>query len=195
LAKLHVSIEQLELKKKRAEVAAAELQEFVEKLDDIPAAWKKMGILKQQRFIKLVTDTITLTKPAPNWLVLDITWLFYDEWHNATRSLFYIWQRRGNGETWTGEEKDMLRVMYPGTDRASILEALPRRNWLAITNQAYEFGIERTYQYNNCSLPKFLSLDDAEFMEREGLELEAPGQRVWYKEAIEDKDSWSKQDS
>lgn len=195
LAKVHVSIEQLELKKKRAEVAAAELQEFVESLDDIPAAWKKMGILKQQRFIKLVTDTITLTKPAPNWLVLTITWMFYDEWHNATSSLFYIWQRRGNGEAWTDEEKDVLRVLYPGTDRASILEALPRRNWLAITNQAHEMGIDRAYQYSNTTVPKYISVDDVAFMEREGLVLEAPDQRVWYKEAIEDKDSWSKQDS
>ncbi|MGZ3646447.1 MAG: hypothetical protein ACXVCM_21660, partial [Ktedonobacteraceae bacterium] len=141
---------------------------------------------------KLVTDTITLTKPAPNWLVLTITWLFYDEWHNATSSLFYIWQRRGNGETWTDEEKDVLQVMYPGTDRASILEALPRRNWLAITNQAHVMGIERAYQYSNTSVPKYISLDDAAFMEQEELVLEAPGQRVWYKEAIEDKDSWSK---
>lgn len=195
LAKLHVSIQQLELKKKRAERAQAELQEFVEKLDDIPGAWKKMGILKQRRFINLITDKITLTKPAPNWLLLTITWSFYDEWHNATSSLFYIWQRRGNGETWTEEEKDVLRGMYPGTDRASILEALPRRNWLAITNQAYELGVERAYQYNNCRLPKYLSLYDAEFMECEGLVLEAPDQRVWYKEAVEDKDSWSRPDS
>src|SRR5712692_4671458 len=109
LAKLHISIEQLELKQKRAQVAQAELREFVEKLDDIPAAWKDMGAAKQHRFIKLVTERITLTKPSSNWLLLDITWLFYDEWHNAARSLFYIWQRRGRGEAWTEEEKRLLR--------------------------------------------------------------------------------------
>ena len=184
LARLHVSIEQLELKKKRAEVAQAELQEFVEKLDDIPAAWADMGIEKQRRFIRLVTDTITLTKPAPNWLVLDITWLFYDEWHNAARSLLYIWQIKSQHAAWTEEENTILCTLYPNTDRAAVLAALPRRNWYAIFNQALRLRVSRTYQRDNSPLPKCMSVDDATFMAQAGLELETRDQRVWYKEGI-----------
>ncbi len=191
LAKAYVSIEQLELKKKRAEIAQAELQEFVEKMDDIPAAWEGMRISKQRRFIRLVTESITLTKPSPNWLLLDITWLFYDEWHNATRSLFYIWQRDGRGEAWTEDETSILRRLYPHADRATVLQALPRRNWTAIISQSTRLGIARPYQVNNSGLPNILSVEDAAFMAQVGIELETPGQNVWYKEAIETEGSSS----
>jgi hypothetical protein len=189
LAKAYVSIEQLELKKKRAQIAQAELQEFVEEMDNIPAAWKGMRISKKQRFIRLVTESITLTKPSPNWLLLDITWLFYDEWHNATRSLFYIWQRDGRGEAWTDEENSILRRLYSHADRATILSALPRRHWIAIICQARRKGLSRAYQVSNSGLPNILSVEDAAFIAQVGIELETPGQNVWYKEAIYTKES------
>lgn len=189
LLKTHVSIEQLELKLKRTQRTQEELQEFVERLDDIPGAWKGMKSAKQHRFIKLATDKIMLTKPAPNWLLLDITWIFYDEWHNAVRSLFYIWQRDGRGEKWTDEEKQTLARMYEWASRRDMLQALPRRHWMAIIMQAKRQGLTRPYQVGNSALPLVVSMEDAAFMEREGLVLERPGQKVWFKEAIETEDS------
>ncbi len=181
LARLEVSINQLETKKSRAEVRVAELAEFVEKMDDIPAAWKGMGSAKRHRFIKLATESMTLTKPAPNWLQLEVVWL----WPDAPHSRCYIWQRTGKGESWTDEEKAILRMLYPQVDRATILQALPSRSWSAISNQAHDLGVGREYQLNNSQLHRLVSVDDAAFMAQVGIELEDPYQWAWWIEAIE----------
>ncbi len=192
LAKLHVSIGQLELKKKRAQVAAAELTKFAEKLDDIPAVWKEMRVSMQQRFIKLVVESITLSKPSPNWMLLDITWAYFNEWDESPRSLFYIWQKKGRGQSWNEEEKAILRQLYPYADRASILAALPRRNWYAIITQSTRMGVSRFCYSDEKGIPHTLSLDDAAFMRRVGLTFETADQVVWYKESIDRNESSSK---
>lgn len=177
LARLRRSIEQLEIKQARAKVAQAELAEFAEKQDDIPGVWKSWGIEKQRRFVKLVTEKVVLTKPAPNWLQLEIVWLWPDE----PQSLCYIWQRWGKGAAgWTEEENRALRLLYPDTDRATILATLPARSWSAITNQAHDLQIGRAYQFNNSSLHRLVSADDAAFMAQVGITLDDPYQRVWW---------------
>ena len=178
LARLHVTIKELTLKQQRAQAAAAEWAEFTTWLEDVPAIWKEMGSENRRRFVRLVTEQVTLTKPAHNWLQLTIQWL----WPDAPVDICFIWQRWGKGEIWSLEENHILHMLYPQADRQTILEALPNRSWSAINNQAHKLGILRLYQFNSSDLHRLLSLDDAAFMAQAGLAFnsENPYQRVWW---------------
>jgi len=177
LGNLHRSIEQLEAKQKRAAQQFAEAREFITRLDDVPAVWHEMGIEKQRRFLKLVCDTIVLTKPASNWLQLEINWNFQD----VPSSICYIWQRKA-GDRWTEEENESLRQMYRSADRLDILKALPTRNWTAIRAQAYRLKIKREPQANTSGLHEYLSVEDHAFMQRVGIpfDSEYPKTHVWW---------------
>ncbi len=183
LGNLRRSIEQLRVKLKKSQRAQEDLQKFVERLDDIPAVWHEMGkedgttYEKQQRFIKLVTRSITLTRVAPNWLCLDIAWLSTE----TTNSVCYIWQQGGNGKPWTDEENTLLQSLYEQAERATILQALPKRNWSAIMIQAKRLGLSRPYSQKHSGLPIMLSLDDATFMQEHGISY-APGVRTWWQD-------------
>src|SRR5260370_13917104 len=140
-----------------------------------------MGIEKQRRFIKLVTDMVILTKPAPNWLQLEIAWL----WPGTPNSVCYIWQRVGKGDTWLIEEDETLYKFYSMADRETLLLALPSRSWSAIRRQATRLGLTRFYQLNNSNLHELVSVDDAQFMAQVGIGLCNPNQRVWWIETVQ----------
>lgn len=193
LARLHVSIDQLQYKQKRAAAAQEALAKFSKKLDDIPAVWygedlpedQRMTLEDKKRFVHLVVDKLILTKPSPNWLQLEIQWL----WDDAPSDVCYIWQRQGNGRMWSDAENALLRQMYPSADRASILQAFPDRRWSAISNQAATLGLSRLFQWNNSAVPRWVSLDDAAFMVHVGIVLEEK-QRYWWMTAnVTDKSS------
>jgi DNA invertase Pin-like site-specific DNA recombinase len=183
LGNLRRSIDQLKAKLNRAQRAQEDLQKFVERLDDIPAVWHEMGkedgttYEKQQRFIRLVTNSMTLTRVAPNWLCLDIAWLSTE----TPNSVCYIWQQHGNGKSWTDEENHILTYAYPHADRLQLLKALPTRNWSAIMIQARRLGLSRPYSQKNSGLPIMLSMDDATFMQEHGISY-APGVHTWWQD-------------
>ena len=62
LARLHVSIDQLKAKQKRAQATQEELTKFGKRLDDIPAAWEDMSWEDKVRFIRLVVNKDDCTK-------------------------------------------------------------------------------------------------------------------------------------
>lgn len=195
LARLQVTIEQLQKKKQRIAAAQAELAKFDRKLDDVPGDWNGkppeengMSLEDKRRFIQLVTTDIILTKPAPNWLRLEIVWLWTDDaTGEPATSTCYIWQRGGKGESWSDEENETLRLWYPTRDRATILAALPARSWSAISYQASKREIPRTYQLNTSSLHRLVSSNDAAFMAQVGIvfDEENPRQRVWWINAVQ----------
>jgi hypothetical protein len=177
LARLSVSISELTRKKNRAQKTAEELAAFTNKLDDVPAVWKGLGIEKQRRFVSLVTEKITLTKPSPNWLQLTIQWL----WPDMPLDILYIWQRGSRGEAWTDDENSILRTLYPHADRGTILQALPSRSWSAILQRAVGLELSRAYQRNDNTLHRLLSVEDATFMAQAGIvfDKEDPYVRYW----------------
>ncbi len=190
LAQLTVDIERLQAKKQRTEAEQAELAKFSRKLDDVPGGWNKMVLNDKRRFIQLVTTDIILSKPAPNWLRLEIIWLWTDDTTGEpVKSICYIWQRRGNSESWTDAENDALRLWYAHAERLDVLKALPSRSWSAITIQASVLGIARPYQLSNTNLPRRVSLDDAAFMARVGIALDEQNQRLWWTTSIKFEES------
>lgn len=167
LAKLRRSLDQLETKRTRLHKEQAELQEFTDRLGDVPATWEKWSVEKRRRFIELATEKITLKRVARNWLQLEIAWFWPDEPH----SLCYIWQRK-TSDAWTAEENTLLCTLYPTADRAILLTALPDRSWTAIQHQAYRLHIFRPWDVravNSSGLHKYLSLEDQAFMESVGI--------------------------
>jgi hypothetical protein len=193
LASLNATIGQMEYKKKRAAAAQADLAKFSTRLDDIPGAWngnppeeEGMTLEDKRRFINLVVERLILRKPHPNWLALEIQWL----WDDAPSDICYIWQRQGNGKEWSDAENDLLRELYPSTDRATILEALPDRRWSAISNQAATLGLSRFFQWNNTIVPRWVSLEDANFMTEVGIPLDSKD-RYWWTSVVQNGDSTS----
>ena len=174
LARLHVSIDQITAKQKRAQATQEELAKFGKRLDDIPAAWKDMSWEDKVRFIRLVVNKMIVRKPMPDWVQIDIQWL----WGDAPTDRCYIWHRRGKGEEWTDEEKAVMHRLYSHADRQSILEALPTRSWSAIIFQAMQMRIHRTYMFSNSTLPKIVSLRDAMFMQDVGIVYN--GETCWW---------------
>jgi DNA invertase Pin-like site-specific DNA recombinase len=177
LGNLRRSIDQLETKKQRAAERAAELKEFAERLDDVPALWKDMSLEKRRRFVKLVTEKITLTKLAHDWMLVEIAWF----WPDVPHSFCYIWQRQV-GTAWTDEENRLLRTLYPHADRATILQALPTRSWTAIGRQAFNLQISRPTLPNTSGLYKTLSIRDKEFMDEVGIvfDVASPKKHAWW---------------
>ena len=190
LARLHVAISELTLKKSRAQQAARELAAFTNKLGDVPAVWKELGIEKQRRFVALITEKITLTKPSPNWLQLTIQWL----WPDMPLDILYIWQRGSRSEAWTDEENSILRTLYSHADRGTILQALPSHSWSAILQRAVDLGVSRAYQRNDNTLHRFLSVEDATFMAQAGImfDKEDPSVRYWWTTSLQTTDTSSR---
>jgi hypothetical protein len=121
---------------------------------------------KKRQFIQLMTSSIVLSKPARSWLLLTITW----KWFDRDVDFCFIWQRQGHGEVWSTEENSVLRALYPTADHRIILDQLPNRSWNAIATQAQGLHLKRKYRMNLSELGRYTSVNDQAFMERYGLE-------------------------
>jgi hypothetical protein len=72
------------------------------------------------------------------------------------------------------EENNILRNLYPTSDRMDILKALPRRNWNSITEQARseELNLSRTTFQNTSDIPADMSYADRKMLRQLGIDLE-----------------------
>jgi hypothetical protein len=182
-----VETELAQLVTKRAHLLSShkERQEAAKLLESVPGSWNALDLDKKRQLVRLLTDEIVLTKPAQNWLRLDITWAWFDR----NEDVAFIWQRQGQGDAWSTEENERLCALYPEADRKIILEALPARSWRAIVQQASVLQIKRVLQLNTSSMPRHLSLSDKAFMECLGLDQSDPERSIWWTTSMENNDS------
>jgi hypothetical protein len=124
LTRVETELAQLVTKRARILSSHKERQEAAKLLESVPGSWDKLGLDQKRQLIRLLTDEIVLTKPAQNWLRLDITWAWFDR----DEDVCFIWQRQGQGDPWSTEENERLCALYPEADRKIILEALPNRS-------------------------------------------------------------------
>jgi hypothetical protein len=86
-----------------------------------------------------------------------------------------------------------VKEHYGTAKRSWLLAQLPKRTWAGFKAQALRWGIHRPLelQRNDSGLPDWMCMDDKRVMLEYGLELEEPGQRVWWKEemVLDDADS------
>jgi len=176
LANLRTTLGELTRKQKKAEREKEQLLEFADEVGDVVERWHKMGIEKQRRFVRLATRKIVMSKPAPNWLQIEIVWLW------GAKSMLYIWQRQGANTAWTPEENRILERLYSTEDRVAILASLPARTWSAIVARARQIPLRRYVTTNTSVLHPFLSVDDDRFMQKHGIVFDAaaPEKYFWW---------------
>jgi hypothetical protein len=145
---------------------------------------------KKQNLVRLVTTKVLLTEIAENFLKLEISWSPF--MGVDVTDIAFIWRQGRTREIWTNGEEELLREVY-ASDHDTILKAFPNRTWESIKTRAYRIGVNRTYQFNNSSLPPNLSYEDLEFMKENGLEVSS-GKikgRVWWKTVAIEKNTVS----
>ncbi len=165
-------LEALEKKVNEAAATKKDLQDIENDLLEANTLWPKWDTEKRQRFIRLVTQSITFDVIADGWLQLTIQWSPFLG-INAT-DIAILWRQRGTSGVWTNEENALLQEHYPHARRAWLLEQLPRRTWLAIVSQASRLKIKRQYSSSDTDLPAWMSLEDRHVLEAYGLTVDTP---------------------
>lgn len=145
--------------------------------------WKAMKFAKKQKFLRLTTESIVLDEIADGWFTLTILWSRYLNFYES--DVAYIWQQGKRGNMWTNEEKQFLREHYATANHAWLLEHLPARTWQSIVAQASRINITRHMQWNDTTLPHFMSLNDKRVMDEHGLVLNQPDKCVWWRSILD----------
>ena len=175
----------MQTKQETAEVEDAELMELLDLLFGASLGWDALTFQKKQRFIRLSTESITLSEVSTHFLKLEIVWTG----PYARTDTGYIWRRRPRGWSYTEEDNAILRALYPVADRATILDRLPHRNWSGIQVQARELGLLRGHSCENgSSLHMDLSRDDNVILTMLGVEYEEtwPDKLTWWITSTDD---------
>src|SRR2546421_9054341 len=114
-------LRELELKQDQAAVEDDELIEFLELLFGASIGWYDLTFQRRQRFIRLSTQSITISEASNHFLK------FVIDWTGGRTDVGYIWRKWSNGGLWSDEEEAILRELYPVADRAVLLDRLPHR--------------------------------------------------------------------
>jgi DNA invertase Pin-like site-specific DNA recombinase len=172
-------LRELQTKQETAAVEDAELLELLDLLFGAALGWDALDFQKKQRFIRLSTESITLSEVSTHFLKLEIEWSGPYE----RTDVGYIWRKLGYLGLYTDEEKEILRELYPYAERSVILDRLPYRCWQGITAQAYRTGLSRPHAFQNDSgLHKEVSRSDADIVAFLGTEYEEgwPDSCTWW---------------
>jgi DNA invertase Pin-like site-specific DNA recombinase len=162
-------LRELQTKQETAAVEDSELLELLELLFGTALGWDGLSFQNKQRFIRLSTESITLSEVSTHFLKLEIEWTG----PYGRTDVGFIWRKLGYLGSYTDEEKAVLRELYPYAARSVILERLPYRCWQGITAYASRTGLARPHAFNNDSgLHKEVSRSDADVVELLGIEYE-----------------------
>jgi hypothetical protein len=83
-------------------------------------------------------------------------------WPNET---LYIRRKFGKFHTWTEEENEFLRKLYPNGDKAMLLSSMPHRTWSGIRNQCNNLGVKRVYRREYVGIDENTSWSDYQFFQ------------------------------
>ncbi len=176
----HAVLRELELKEEQAAIDDADLVELLDLLFGASVGWSELTFANKQRFIRLSTQSITLTGASTHFLELKIVW----KGPYARTDVGYIWRIHGTGGDYDDDENAVIRELYPVADRATILDRLPDRNWIGIQAQARRLGLARRPRWcgSSSSVHHDLSLTDNAVCEALGIEYEEtwPDKVTWW---------------
>ncbi len=162
-------LRELQLKQETAEVEDGELMELLDLLFGASLGWDALDWQKKQRFIRLSTESITLSEVSTHFLKLEIDWTG----PYGRSDVGFIWRKLGYLGSYSDEERGILRELYPVAERSTILEQLPYRCWQGITAYASRAGLSRPHTFiNDSGLHKEVSRSDADVLELVGIECE-----------------------
>jgi DNA invertase Pin-like site-specific DNA recombinase len=131
--------------------------------------WHSWPFEQRRLLTKLLVRYADVSEVTPHILKLEV---FFNYWPYQMAMLFY--RKHGTNKEWTTEENDILRNLYPTSDRLDVLKALPRRNWDSITTQARneELKLTRTTFLNTSDFPTDMSYADRAMLRQLGIGLE-----------------------
>ncbi len=125
--------------------------------------WNEFNLETKRRVVKLVVESVFISRVAPTWLKIEIIWKGIGI---PTADTGYLWLNTAANRDWTEEEDAILQEMYPSCQADEILNKLPNRAWKAIIARAYRLKIKRQI-FNSSPLNRAalsLSINDLTFM-------------------------------
>ncbi len=136
---------------------------------DVGDRWEETVMPEEYlRLIYLYVKSVVIGFLSPRFFTISINWRD-PKWQKDEATCY----KYGNPSVvWTEEEEATLRVLYPDATRLDLLQALPRRTFLAICLHAEEMGLSRNYHASEEGVPYRTCLLDWEVMEEYGLEEE-----------------------
>ena len=110
-------------------------------LGNFDKVWATFDILQKQRVFSLLISRIEVEVVSPHWLHLSIDWL------DAVCPRIddgLIWRVTGaRSESFSDQEKEIIKQHYPSLSQLEILKLLPDRTWNAIQHFACQKQIKR----------------------------------------------------
>lgn len=168
---LHTAKLALEAKAQKAEREKNELAKCRSLVDEALHRWDSLKFERKRRFVRLLVEKANMREVAPHIIQIDA--LLRDPFRNDFT--IYLFRKSGTHDTWTDEELECLRRLYPHADRLAILQALPTRTWRSIMHIASDNGFVRDTRLNTSDIDPCLSYADIQLIQALGLN---PGQTL-----------------
>jgi hypothetical protein len=153
-------------------------------LEDACDKWHDWDIERQRRFIRLVTQEITIEKLGEGWIRLVVTWCPYLDMDISMVQSALIWKQAGS--EWSEQDIDTLRTHYSTATRGQLLHLFPMRTWQGIKSKGKEKGLRRPTMATDTDLPENMSLLDRDIIER----YELPTKDLWGKSLLDSRVWW-----
>ena len=143
----------------REEAAIAETKSLH---NQVVERWYQMPFALQQRFVRLIVKSVNMVEVSPHILRMELAY----KPPIGVMQTGYVLRKHGDKTPWLAEEVQAIRDLYPQSDRAVILKAIPRRTWMSICQQATTMGVKRENWEDTSGIPRYLSQADYEFIEQ-----------------------------
>jgi hypothetical protein len=141
------------------------IPKFYRILGKAPGEFWSLDVDRQRHMMSLLIDEMQLTNIAPHMYKLLLKWKdpVAKRWDCAI-----IFKRKAvrskllNISQWTTEEDDIVRQLWPATERLTVCRALPTKAGHAIKVRASELGVPRNedFQVHRCPLHRALCYND-----------------------------------
>jgi hypothetical protein len=172
LKRLHADREALETRMQRAEREKTELEKTKSLLAVAAQQWEKWPFEQKRRFVRLLVASANIREVSPHIVRLDVQL----KPPLGQMLVGHIYRTHGSRGAWTPEEEEILRRLYPQSDRKDVVLALPRRSWRNCLFHAMVLKLQRTTHLNTSEIDENVSYEDALLMEELGMER---GSVVW----------------
>jgi hypothetical protein len=137
-------------------------KDLIQKMNEY---WERYPFEDRQALMALLVNRIYLEPLSHHFMQITV------EWKEFPTDIGIIWRRHADSMYWAPEEEQVLREIYPTEPAVTILQALPRRSWLAICSRASKLGICRQIKKAGIQR-KDMSLEDLQIAEKYGISLE-----------------------
>jgi hypothetical protein len=133
----------LEAKKEKLGImdSPEEIEQLHSLLGNFEAVWPTFDLAQRQRAFSLLINRIEVEIVSPHWIRLSIDWL---DAVCPRLDVAYVWKASpSRGETFSDEEKEIIRQYYPRAYYMEILKMLPSRTWQSVQGQAALMAVRR----------------------------------------------------